>query len=115
MANVFTYNEIVNKAVHENLYHQLILQLNKDFKLAGVSAQLNEKITPNQLKTSLESLLNELFLHEYDTYLNLLYRIDISEKQLLKIESNTSEQKIPQVVLLILQREFQKVWFKNKL
>jgi DNA-binding Lrp family transcriptional regulator len=99
----------------ENLYKKLIEQLNKDFRLSNLEAQFNLTIAPNELLIALKRILERLITNKYDDYLNFLYRIDVSEKELLTIKSGKLEEIIDELTYLILKREYQKVWFKNKL
>ncbi|NLP57700.1 hypothetical protein [Lutibacter sp. B1] len=57
----------------------------------------------------------DLITNNYDNYLNLLYRIDVSEKELSKITGNNLTETVEQITFLILKRVYQKVWFKNTL
>ena len=99
----------------ENLYLQLIQQLNKDFHLTNLSVKFSPETTPVDLKKSLQGVLLQLITDQYDDYLNLMYRIDISENDLLKIEGDQLSVTIEQITFLILKREYQKVWFKSRL
>jgi len=103
--------ELLNACEAENLFPKLILQLNKDFQLANLNESFENSITPIQLKETLSAILLNLISNRYDDYLNLLYRIDVSEKELLKIDNNNL---VEELAFVVLKREFQKVWFKNK-
>lgn len=107
--------ELLTKIEAENLYHNLILQLNKDFQLSNLNENFELKITPTQLKEKLSKLILKLLTTSYDDYLNFLYRVDVPEKELLTVKSNNLEATVNKITFLILKREYQKVWFKNKL
>ena len=107
--------ELLQKVTVENLYEKLILQINKDFQLSNLSHEFSLTITPTELKEDLSKLLRKMITHEYDDYLNFIYRVDVSEKELLAIKSDNLEVIIDQITFVILKREYQKVWFKNKL
>jgi len=106
--------ELLQKVSIENLYQNLIEQLNKDFQLSNLSENFEISSSPIQLKEKLSNIIQELFTNHYDDYLNLLYRIDVPEKELLAIKSDNSKDVVNQIAFLILKREYQKVWFKNK-
>jgi len=106
--------ELLDKVVDENLYQNLIIQLNKDFQLSNVNERFDLLCESNQLKNTLATVLLKLITKQYDDYLNLLYRIDVSEKELLTVKSNDLEVIVEQITYIILKREYQKVWFKNK-
>ena len=105
--------ELFKKLETENLYLKLIQQLNKDFQMSNLDIIFKETMTPFDLQKTLCQVLFELINNKYDDYLNLLYRIDISEKELLKVRSEDLEASVEQVAFLILKRESQKVWLKK--
>jgi len=107
--------ELLQNVEGENLYQQLILQLNKDFQLSNLDESFELKLTPVQLKETLGKRILNLLTNKYDDYLNLMYRIDVSEKGLATIKSDHLETTVEQITFLILKREYQKVWFKNRL
>mgnify|MGYP003608609202 FL=1 len=52
--------------------------------------------------------------HIFAEYLNLLYIIDVSEEQIKKLDGSDVFKLSEDVTFLILKREWQKVWFRNK-
>ena len=93
------------------LYIKLIGQLNKDFQTTGIEEFFSLEITPKQLIHQLQNFIVRLMHGNYSEYLNLMYRIDISENQLKQIHVSDKEQ----IAYLILKREWQKVWFRSKI
>ena len=98
-----------------DLYLKLIEQLNKDFQLAGIEQSFGLDFTPLKLIQELQKIVIRLINNKFDDYLNLLYRIDISEIEIKKLDGSNIEKMSEQVVYLLLKREWQKVWFKAKL
>ncbi|WP_456376962.1 hypothetical protein [Lutibacter sp.] len=107
--------ELLTKIETENLYENLILQLNKDFQLSNLNEKFELEITPIQLEEKLREIIVKLLTNKYDNYLNFLYRVDVPEKELAAVKSNNLEETITHITFLILKREYQKVWFKSKL
>ncbi|MFK5958343.1 MAG: hypothetical protein QM495_05650 [Lutibacter sp.] len=105
---------LLQKVEVESLYQNLIQQLNKDFQLSNLNEHFNLSITPVQLKEALSRILVRLITNHYDDYLNFLYRVDVSEKELLTIKGVELLEIVEQITFIILKREYQKVWFKNK-
>lgn len=105
--------ELLNAIAIENLYAQLIEQLNKDFRLANVAGSFDLKSSPTQLKKDLFDILLHLINNQYDDYLNLLYRIDVPEIELAKLKHDNLTSVMEEITYLILKREYQKVWFKH--
>ena len=105
--------ELLKLAKIENLLAKLIEQLNKDFQLSGISKKFERTFRIEELnKELIETILN-LIQFKYDDYLNLMYRVDVSEKDLATITNNDLITTVNQISFLILKREFQKVWLKQ--
>ena len=98
-----------------DLYLKLITQLNKDFQLAGIEESFCLDQTPSELIAQLQKIVLKLINNDFDNYLNLLYRVDISEIEIKKLNGSNIEKMTEQIVYLLLKREWQKVWFKAKL
>lgn len=99
----------------ENLYKNLVLQLNKDLKFANIDEEYDVEITPEKLKRDLHELVFRLINEKFSDYLNLLYIIDVSEEQIKALDGSDVVKLSEQVAFLILKREWQKVWFKNRI
>jgi len=106
--------QIFSKIESANLYSKLIEQLNKDFVFSGLASGFSIEILPKELLSHLTQLLIDLVTNNFSDYLNLLYRIDISEREIKKLDGSNIEKMCEQVALLIVQRECQKVWLRNK-
>lgn len=106
-------NQLIDLAVSRTLYKKLILQLNKDFQLSNIEECISEVVPPNDLKRQLNGIVEHLIHYNFDSFLNLLYRIDLSEHSIKKQTSQSTEVYIEYVSFLILKREWQKVWFKH--
>ena len=105
--------ELLKLAKIENLLAKLIEQLNKDFQLSGISKKFERTFIIEELnKELIETILN-LIQFKYDDYLNVMYRVDVSEKDLATIAHNNLIATVDQISFLILKREFQKVWLKQ--
>ena len=102
------------EAQNENLYLKLIEQLNKDFNLANEGVDFPMSISPEELKIQLHEKIYRLIQFKFAEYLNLLYIIDVAEDQVKKLDGSDIIALSEQVAFLILKREWQKVWFRNK-
>lgn len=107
--------KIITEATHEKLYYNLIAQLNKDFQLSNLNEHIEKETAPIQLVEIIGNILKTLITDNYQGYSNFLYRVDVAETDLNKLNYNNLEQLITQVTYVVLKREYQKVWFKNKL
>ena len=105
---------LLNEALNKNLYQKLIHQLNKDFKLSNIDEEYDENISPEKLKRDLHGLVFMLINEKFAEYLNLLYIIDVPEKTIKELDGSDVAILSEQVAFLILKREWQKVWFRNK-
>jgi hypothetical protein len=105
---------LLTEATNENLYLNLIEQINKDFNLANESIDLDMDICPEDLKIALHEKIYRLIQYKFAEYLNLLYIVDVPEEQVKKLDGSDILELSKQVAFLILKREWMKVWFRNK-
>ena len=108
------FDELITQASSENLYVKLVNQLNKDFLLANIDLDFEEDILPTSLKYILQDTVFKLIQEKFADYLNLLYIIDVSEQKVKQLDGSDVVLLSEQVTFLILQREWQKVWYRNK-
>ena len=107
--------ELLTDATKEELYEKLIIQLNKDFTLANIEETFPITISPESLKKELHAVVYQLIQEKFAEYLNLLYIMDVSEAKIQALDGSDVVELSEQVAFLMLKREWQKVWFKNKL
>lgn len=105
---------LFQEAQNEALYLKLIEQINKDFNLANEGIDFPLSISPEELKIQLHEKIFRLIQYKFAEYLNLLYIIDVSEDQIKKLDGSDLVILSEEVAFLILKREWQKVWFRNK-
>jgi len=105
---------LLAEAETENLYLKLIEQINKDFNLANEGIDFPLSTKPNELKVQLHEKVYRLIQYKFAEYLNLLYIIDVAENEIKKLDDSDLVALSEQVAFLILKREWQKVWFRNK-
>ena len=108
-----TFDALITEANQLNLYKKLIEQLNKDFLLANINVDFHEDILPMSLKLILHETVFHLIQEKFTDYLNLLYIIDVSESKIRKLDGNDTLKLSEEVTFLILQRVWQKVWYKK--
>ena len=105
---------LLSEAQKEKLYVKLVEQLNKDFTLANESVDFAIDITPINLKLAVQDKIYNLIQYKFAEYLNLLYIIDVPEKDVKALSGGDIGELAEQVAFLVLKREWQKVWFRNK-
>lgn len=105
---------LLSEAQKEQLYTKLVEQVNKDFALANEVIDLEPEISPITLKLGVQDKIYRLIQHKFAEYLNLLYIIDVPEKEIKALNGNDIAELAEQVTFLILKREWQKVWFRNR-
>ena len=106
---------LLSEAQKEALYIKLVEQLNKDFLFANEALDFPVSISPIELKIQLHEKIYRLIQYKFAEYLNLLYIIDVPEEQVKKLDGSDLISLSEQVAFLVLKREWQKVWFRNKL
>lgn len=109
-----TFENLIEEANQLDLYKMLIQQLNKDFLLSNIDLDFHEEVLPSSLKLILHETVYKLIQEKFNEYLNLLYIIDVPEKQVKALDGDDTLKLSEQVSFLILKREWQKVWFRNK-
>lgn len=105
---------LLSEAESENLYLKLIEQINKDFNLANEGIDFPMSTSPEGLKVQLHEKIYRMIQYKFAEYLNLLYIIDVPEDQIKKLDGSDLVALAEQVCFLILKREWQKVWFRNR-
>lgn len=105
---------LLEEAEKETLYLKLIEQINKDFNLANEGIDFPKSISPEELKIQMHEKIYRMIQYKFAEYLNLLYIIDVSEDEIKKLDGSDLVVLAENVAFLILKREWQKVWFRNK-
>lgn len=105
---------LLQEASNENLYLKLVEQINKDFNLANEPVDFPKSTSPEELKVQLHEKVYRLIQYKFAEYLNLLYIIDVSEDLVKDLDGSDLIELSKEVSFLILKREWQKVWFRNK-
>ena len=108
-----SFNALIEASEKLHLYGKLIEQVNKDFLLANIDLSFALDILPSSLKYLLHEVIYNLIQEKFADYLNLLYIIDVSEAKIKELDGSDTLKLTEQVTFLILQREWQKVWFKH--
>lgn len=108
------FEDLVSEANAADLYTKLIVQLNKDLLYANIDLEFDEETLPTSLKLVLHETIFHLIQNKFSDYLNLLYIIDVSELKIRALDGNDVVKLSDDVTFLILQREWQKVWYKAK-
>jgi len=114
MNQLTTFDDVFVEAQQLNLYQKLVQQLNKDLLYANINLQFEDDVLPSSLKLLLHETIYKLIQEKFTDYLNLLYIIDVSEKQIKQLDGSDILQLSENVTFLILKREWQKVWLRNK-
>ncbi|WP_339756892.1 hypothetical protein [uncultured Winogradskyella sp.] len=108
------FEDLIDQADALNLYKKLIVQLNKDLLFANIDLEFDKETLPISLKLVLYETIFRLIQNKFSDYLNLLYIIDVSELKIRALDGNDMVKLSEDVTFLILQREWQKVWYKAK-
>ena len=107
------FTALIEEAAHFKLYRDLIGQLNKDLHLATIDLNFDAETLPLSLKTELQEKVFQLMQYKFNEYLSLLYIIDVPETKIKALNSHDLVSLSEAVTFLILQREWQKVWYKR--
>lgn len=105
---------LLSKVKQEELYGKLILQLQKDFRLANIPIKLSPTVSVESLSSFIKEKLYVLIMEHFDVYLNLLYVVDVPENSIKNIKAIDVVEVAEQVSYLVVKREFEKVSLKKK-
>jgi len=105
---------LLQQIENKHLLKALIRQLNKDVALSGLNFELKEEASAKEVVAELQSHLYSMISDDFGSYLNFLYRVDIPEKKIKSIDETDTGLIVQIVTQLVLEREWQKVWFKSK-
>lgn len=109
-----SFDHLISKSEELNLYTKLVKQLNKDFLLANIDLDFDDDILPSSLKYIVHDIVFKLIQEKFAEYLNLLYIVDVSEEKVRKLDGSDTLKLSEQVTFLILQRTWQKVWYRSQ-
>lgn len=104
---------LVESILEEGKYTQLLHQLKKDITRAGLEQEFDLGDNPATLGRKLVAQLYALIISDFESYLNLLYLIDISEDRIKKLQVEHVHELAQAISFLILQRERQKIAFRS--
>lgn len=91
MSELDSSNQLFVLITKNDLFTKLVAQLNKDFRFAGLADEFSDTIDPKELRPQLTSVVFRLINNNFTDYLNLLYRIDISETQIKNLDGSDIE------------------------
>lgn len=114
MQKVETIQELLSVAASEELYAKLVAQLNKDLAYSNNELSFDPGVAPEDLKRELHEMVYHLVNERFADYLNLLYIADVSEEQVRRLDGSDLVKLSGEVTFLLLKREWQKVWYKNR-
>jgi hypothetical protein len=94
------------------VWKQLILQLNKDLALVGLTEiELHTDITPEELWKGLNPIFEELMHQKTASFIHLLYRIDIHEKEIQRLMAE--DDFLDLLIKRVVERSYQKVYWRS--
>ena len=108
------FEALIEQSTTSALYEKLIIQLNKDLLYANIDLELHTETPPVSLKLTLQDAVYHLIQNKFSEYLNLLYIVDVSEAKVRALDGDDIVKLSEDITFLILQREWQKVWYKAK-
>lgn len=116
MIPAITRQDLIKATSREDLIRQTAAQIIKDFAEFSLEVQFSGNIADfyrelfDQLKVHVEDLLSQ----QYERFLALLYRIDISNREIASYEVELPHFSYAEVITeLIIHRELKKVMTRN--
>lgn len=97
---------------HAEIWEQLILQLNKDLALVGLTEiELQTNITPDELWQGLNPIFSDLIHQKTSSFIHLLYRIDIHENEIQRLMAN--DDFLDRLIHRVVERSYQKMYWRS--
>ena len=93
-----------------DVYGQVVLQLEKDFTLSGISIDLSAARAPEVMWQMLLSTLDDLLKNDPESLRNLLYRVDLNEAMVNAMVLEKKETDfLQELALQLIAREIKKI------
>jgi hypothetical protein len=109
--------KVLEQAHASGLLNSLMLQLKKDFGRAGVDFPIPEKYLHSadvgQIFSTLKEGIYLLLMEHFDQYLNLMYTVDLPERDFQGIDPRDAVEAAEQISGLILKREWEKIRWRR--
>lgn len=106
--------ELLQKAESDKLYQKLLIQLDKDFKLANIPIEIADSLSPENLVGLLREKIYQLIMENIPKCLDLFYIVDIPESALTELKGTDAVEKAEHLSFLLLKRIWKKVWYKER-
>lgn len=108
-----TVQQWIEEVCKSDLYPQFIIQIQKDLNRAGIDYIIKSE-NSKMLFSEIANLLLGKLHNDFNEFLNLLYAVDVSETKIRQLNSEKSIDIAEYATYLVLKREWQKVWYRNK-
>lgn len=99
---------LVQQISDANHYKQVLKQVQKDFEMCGLTIVLDEFVLQDDFIKIVHQEIIKLLKHNFDAYLQLLYRVDLPENT-MNFNIQDVDRIAQKATFYILQREWQKV------
>lgn len=112
-------NDLIDQSMNsEDFVLKTQQQIAKDFRQHGFEFETDfetEVKSMQELSETVENKLADIVENHASKWLPLMYSLDISEKKYVHFFSNSSRNWIIEFALIVIKREAQKVFFRQKL
>jgi hypothetical protein len=112
LPKIISIQDLENQVSEKIIYSKLIQQINKDLEMSGIDFKFSENINTQHFFINFQKLLQQIINSNFDSFLTLLYRIDINESNINSIIQTGSSDVFKKIAFEILKREWKKVWYK---
>lgn len=112
---IFPHGNDLPNVDYQEMYRAVIEQIIKDFHPFSSQIEIPNILSSDFLREQISELIHQVLRNHPTQLHSILYRIDLSEKNLksVPIELTESERHLV-LVEQILRREAQKVWIRKK-
>jgi len=107
------FSHIENQFLIDNRYFGAIRQqLIKDFAMCGLELEVTESMNFTLFAKKLYMQVYALIEHDFTSFLQLLYRVDIKESKIYSKKEQSTASIAEKATMLILQRTLKKVAYR---
>lgn len=110
-----TANELFNTLSTQKLQHALVLQVCKDLGVEPFDVLPGTPSFFEELRREIYSVMTAVIENQPQSLPNMIYRIDLNEKEVKRLLQNTHQDTAARLSELILHREMKKVYIRTVL
>lgn len=107
-------NQLIKKLDNQVLYQKLLQQMQKDFELSGLNIEIASDISLRELLEFIKNAIKQMINYQFDTLLNLFYRIDIALSDIKHQDTKNLDEMAFDLTIAIIEKTWKKVYLRSQ-